>query len=63
MYGRRKIATAKKLRDKFDADLKALQDACQHPNSKRMPYMWAPGHMGSDVEVCDTCEKILETYK
>ena len=52
--------TAKALRDKFEADLKALQEHCSHTSSTVMPYCWGPGHFGDDVRVCDCCEKILK---
>lgn len=52
--------TAQELRSKFEADLKALQDSCLHEVTKVMPYMWAPGHFGDDVEVCNKCEKIIK---
>ncbi len=53
--------TTKELREKFELDLKELQDNCSHDESDWMPYMWAPGHFGNDVKVCKNCEKILET--
>jgi len=51
--------TAKELRAKFEQDLKNLQDNCPHiDESGWMDYMWAPGHLGPPVKVCNTCEKI-----
>ena len=52
--------TAKRLRAKFDRDLKKLQDECSHKKTNWMPFMWAMGHFGADVKVCDRCEKILD---
>lgn len=52
---------AQQLRDKFEADLKALQDACVHPSTTECQYMWAPGHFtGNLVKVCDVCEKVIK---
>lgn len=55
------MITAKELRDKFDADLKEMQEKCKHENvSDWMDYMWAPGHFGLPVKVCRHCDKIVE---
>ena len=51
---------AQQLRDKFDADLKALQADCPHTQSKWFEYMWAPGHFGLPVRCCLECDLILE---
>lgn len=51
--------TAQQLRDKFEADLKSLQDTCPHTESEVMQSMWAPGHMGGMVRVCKVCEAVL----
>lgn len=53
--------TAKELRDKFEADLKELQDNCEHIKSEWLEHHFAPGHFGGMVRVCDNCEKILES--
>ena len=58
-----KMSEAKKLRDKFNADLAKLQEECDHLESSWMPYMWAPGHFSGDVLVCSRCQKILEHEK
>lgn len=52
--------TAEELRDKFEKDLKELQDACKHEESEWMEDYWAPGHYSGMVNVCNYCEKILE---
>jgi hypothetical protein len=52
--------TAKELREKFNHDLFHLQLNCEHPSSKWMSYMWAPGHYWGEVLVCEVCEKILD---
>ena len=55
------MITAKELRDKFDADLKALQEVCKHEDTGEAEECWAPGHFsGSTVKYCKVCEKILE---
>ena len=53
--------TAKILRDKFEEDLKSLQDICPHVNAEWMPWAFAPGHYSQPVLVCDVCEKVVET--
>ena len=50
---------AKELRDKFESDLKELQNRCPHEKSTMMEYQYAPGHSAGAVDVCDVCEKIL----
>ena len=43
-------------------EIEQLQKSCKHEKSERLPFMWAPGHFGNDVEICDFCGKILKTY-
>ena len=50
----------KQMRERHKAEIKNLEDNCKHVESEWMPYMWAPGHYGSDARVCDYCGKILE---
>lgn len=50
------------MRVRHGREIEYLQSLCQHSNHKRMPYMWAPGHLGNDVEVCEDCGKILNHY-
>jgi hypothetical protein len=48
------------LRQKFEEDLKNLQDNCTHPEGEWMPHMWAPGHISPNkAYVCKHCEKIV----
>jgi hypothetical protein len=54
------MKSAKKLREEFNKKLRTLQDNCQHQVTQVMPYEWAPGHYGGDVEVCLFCEKIVK---
>ena len=56
------MGTAKETRARHEEELKNLQDNCSHEIiSDWMPYMWAPGHYGADVKVCEHCEKTIET--
>lgn len=55
-----KMSKARELRDKFNEDLKDLQQKCPHIVSDVMPYMWAPGHSSGNVRVCRECDEILE---
>jgi hypothetical protein len=52
--------TAQELRDKFESDLKNLQDTCLHENKEWMPYAYAPGHYSAPVWVCTCCDKIID---
>jgi hypothetical protein len=56
------METAQQLRDKFQADLKALQASCTHPEvTDWIEEQWAPGHsVGTKVKVCLVCEKVIE---
>jgi hypothetical protein len=57
------MSLAKDLRDEFDRKLKELQDSCHHLESMWMDSMWAPGHFGPKVKVCNECDKVLEQEK
>jgi len=35
---------------------------CKHPQSEKVNYMWAPGHIMPDTTVCSICGKVLKTY-
>ena len=54
------MSKAKELRDKFEKDLKDLQDNCPHTESTWRLSEWAPGHLGPKVKMCNECDKILE---
>lgn len=53
------MSKAKELREKFDKELKELQDNCLHEKTNILPFMWAPGHYSGKVEFCIECDKIL----
>ncbi len=50
------------MQERHKKEIADLQDNCKHEKTKRMPFMWAIGHFGADVEVCDWCGKILQHY-
>ena len=54
------MSKAKQLREKFDLELKHLQENCPHIKSIITAYLWAPGHSNGKIKVCLECEKILE---
>ena len=56
------IENIEQMRKRHEQEISELQKSCKHLKSKRMPFMWAPGHFGADVEVCNFCGKILKTY-
>jgi hypothetical protein len=53
---------AEQMRKRHQEEIDFLQNMCQHDKSHRVAFMWAPGHFGNDVEVCDYCGKILKYY-
>lgn len=56
--------TAQQLKDKYEADLKKLQDNCTHEKTTQMEYHFAPGHFsGTMVDVCDFCWKTIRTIQ
>jgi len=50
------------LGKKHELEIEALQNSCKHKKHHRIAYMWAPGHFGNDVEMCDECGKVLKNY-
>jgi hypothetical protein len=53
--------SAEQLKDKYEADLKYLQQTCKHEKiSQWLPYYWAPAHYSHDVRQCVTCWKVIE---
>lgn len=54
------MSEAQKLRNELKEKLADLQEFCSHEKSTWMQSMWAPGHFGGWVKVCDRCEKILK---
>lgn len=54
------MKTAKELREKFEKDLKELQDNCKHKDTEWLPNLFAPGHFHGQVKVCKKCSKRLE---
>jgi len=35
---------------------------CKHPQTEKVDYMWAPGHIMSDTEICSVCGKVMNNY-
>lgn len=52
----------KQMRARHKKEIIKLQSECEHKSLERMPYMWAPGHFGNDVDVCKKCGRIFQTY-
>jgi len=50
------------MRKRHKEEIGALQENCPHKSTTRMSFMWAIGHYGNDVEVCNYCGKIVEHY-
>ena len=52
------------MRERHTREIKALEDNCSHKKlSKWMDCMWAPGHFGGRVKVCDNCGKTIKQDK
>lgn len=50
------------MRERHKIEIQELQDICEHEIiSECMPYMWAPGHFGHCIKVCEFCGKELFT--
>jgi hypothetical protein len=49
-----------KLRDKFDSDVKKLQDSCPHKKTQVTEFFWAPGHSSGTGRICLRCHKRLD---
>lgn len=41
-------------------ELERLRDECDHPETKLMNYMWAPGHIINDAEICTICGEYID---
>ena len=56
------IENIKQMQRRHDKEIEKLRKLCKHKKTNRMPFMWAPGHFGADVEVCEWCGKVIKTY-
>jgi len=56
------MKTAKQLKEKYEQDLKELQENCKHEDvSEWIKFMYAPGHYDIwNVKKCNICWKILQ---
>lgn len=55
------IKTAKELKDKYDKDLKELQERCEHKNTTWCTEEWIIGHStGYQVLSCSDCWKVIK---
>jgi len=52
--------TAQELKERYDKDLKELQESCPHDEAKWMPFMWAPGHFAGEHLLCSRCWKVVD---
>ena len=56
------IENIEQMRKRHEREITKLQKLCKHSKHHRSRFMWAPGHFGNDIEVCDDCGKFLEHY-
>lgn len=52
--------TITQISERHKKEIEEFQEACPHSISNWMPFMWAPGHFGKNVKVCERCGKTLE---
>ena len=38
--------------------LRIRTEECKHPEHKKEDYMWAPGHIMNDVDICVVCGEV-----
>ena len=60
-----RMKTAKQLQDKYESDLKKLQESCKHPDiTDWEEEFYMPAHSsGTYAKFCKICGKILERKK
>ena len=58
----RTMENMEQMQKRHEKEIVELRACCNHEKHHRSRYMWAPGHSGNDVEVCDFCGLILFTY-
>lgn len=54
------MSKAQELRERYEKDLKDLQEACPHKETCVLPNCWAPAHCFGEVEVCIECDKVIK---
>lgn len=60
----KKRKTIDTIRARHAKEIEVFQENCEHEDiSDWLPYMWAPGHFGPDVRVCNICGKTIEKKK
>jgi hypothetical protein len=53
--------TMAEIKKRQQEEIEEFQDSCPHASiSNWIPYMWAPGHFGNHVKICERCNKIME---
>ena len=53
--------TIETIRARHAKEIQIFQENCKHEDiSDWIPYMWAPGHYGPDVKVCNICGKTIK---
>jgi len=54
------MSQAKELEQKYQDDLKSLQETCTHVKTTWALVSWGPGRYGNtDHEICDNCWKTV----
>jgi hypothetical protein len=44
----------------FEKELERIRkEECKHPQTEKVNYMWAPGHIEPNTSVCTVCGEII----
>jgi len=56
------METIDQMRKRHEKEIEQLQANCKHKKiSDWMLFMWAPGHFGRRVKICEECGKYMES--
>jgi hypothetical protein len=50
-------ATIKKCNEELQ---QIREKECKHPQTEKVNYEWAPGHIHGNTEVCSVCGKVIK---
>jgi hypothetical protein len=39
------------------------KNECEHPRTRKVNYMWAPGHTMPDTEMCSVCGEVIKVER
>jgi hypothetical protein len=56
------VEFAYKQIEEANKTLDEMREKCDHPETEKVDYMWAPGHIMPDTEICSVCGKVTNNY-